>query len=246
MKSIPPKYLIITLTGLIVSVNILAQVQLSTYIDAGENNVSDGLFIKTSVLGAYQFGNTKVKTGGQFDLISASPNFFTGVNLIVAQEFLIKEFQFEIQGLFMSNFFSDLAHEIDWGMLAYLELKHFDFKLGTEFRTYHITQKASEEFEIESNKNLHENWNIMYLAGYRVKPIDFKWNIGLAITNIDNFLINQETNPMLFLQGKYQVTAPLTLYIEPWYQSAGSLNLSANYFGFFIRTGLIWKLDSKK
>ena len=66
------------------------------------------------------------------------------------------------------------------------------------------------------------------------------------MTNIDNFLINQDTNPMLFLQGKYQVTAPLTLYIEPWYQSAGSLNLSANYFGFFIRTGLIWKLDVKK
>ena len=112
MRSFYSKYLIILLHGLIVSVNLLAQVQLSTYIDAGENNVSDGLFVKTSVLGAYQFGNTKVKAGGQFDLKSASPNFFTGINLIVAREFLIKEFQFEIQGLFMSNFFSDLAHEI--------------------------------------------------------------------------------------------------------------------------------------
>ena len=97
----------------------------------------------------------------------------------------------------------------DWGILAYLELKHFTFKLGTEFRTYHITQKASEEYDIESNKNLHENWNIMYLAGYNLKPIDNKWNIGIAITNIDYFLINQDINPMLYLQGKYRVTPPI-------------------------------------
>lgn len=246
MRLIFLKYLIILLSGIIVSAQLQAQVQFSTHIDAGENNVSDGLFIKTTILGAYQLDKIKVKGGGQFDLKSASSNFFTGVTLIVSREFSIKEFQFEIQGLFMSNFFSDLAHEYDWGFLAYHERKHFTFKLGTEFRTYHITQKASEEYDIESDKNLHENWNIMYLAGYNVKPMDCKWNIGIAITNIDHFLINQDTNPMLFLQGKYRVTAPLTLYFEPWYQSAGSLNLSANYFGFFIRTGLIWKLDSKK
>lgn len=240
------KYLIIILSGIIVTLHVNAQVQLSTYIDAGENNVSEGFFIQNSVWGNYHWNKINVTGGGQFDLKSASSNFFTGVTLLVSREFMIKEFPFEIQGLFLSNFFSDLAHEYDWGILANLELKHFTFELGTEFRTYHITRQASEEYDIESNKNLHENWNIMYLAGYRVKPIDCKWNIGLAMTNIDNFLINQDTNPMLFLHGKYQVTVPLTLYIEPWYQSAGSLNLSANYFGFFIRTGLIWKLDVKK
>jgi len=246
MRTYFTKYFIIILLGLIISVISNAQVQLSTYIDAGENNVSDGLFIKTSVWGNYQLNKIKISGGGQFDLISASSNFFTGVTLIVSREFMIKEFPFEIQGLFLSNFFSDLAHEYDWGLLANLELKHFVFKLGTEFRTYHITQKASEEYEIESNKNLHENWNIMYLVGYNVKPMDYKWNIGLSITNIDHFIINQDINPMIYLQGKYRVTPPITLYIEPWYQNSGTCNISANYFGFFIRTGLIWKLDLKK
>lgn len=205
--------------------------------------MSEGLFIKTSVWGAYQMGKINVSGGGQFDLKSAGPNFFTGVSLIVTREFIIKEFQFDVQGLFLSNFFSDLAHEYDWGILANTELKHFTFKVGTEFRTYHITRKASEEYDIESDKNLHENWNIMYLAGYNLKPPDHNWNIGLGITNMDHFLINQEINPMFYFQGKYWITQSLMLYIEPWYQNSGSFNLSANYFGFFIRTGLIWKID---
>lgn len=246
MRLIFLKYLIIILSGIMVSVQLQAQVQFSTLIDAGENNVSDGLFIKTTILGAYQLDKIKVKGGGQFDLKSASSNFFTGVTLILSREFSIKEFQFEIQGLFIGNFFSDLAHEYDWGFLAYHERKHFTFMLGTEFRTYHITQNASEEYDIESNRNLHENWNIMYLAGYNVKPIDCKWNIGLTITNIDHFIINQEINPMYYLNGKYSITPPLTLYVETWYKNSGTNNISANYFGFLIRTGLIWKLDLKK
>ena len=138
------------------------------------------------------------------------------------------------------------SKESNWGILANIERKHFTWKLGTEFRTYHVTKEAIENFDIESNKNLHENWNMMYLLGYNLYPADNLWNIGIAITNIDHFIINQETNPMFFLQGKYKVSLPLTIYFESWYKSAGTLNISANYFGFLFRTGLIWELDLKR
>jgi hypothetical protein len=54
------KYVIILLFGLFVSIHSEAQVQLSPYIDAGENNVSDGLYVKTSVWGAYHWDKIKV------------------------------------------------------------------------------------------------------------------------------------------------------------------------------------------
>lgn len=240
------KYFILKSLGLIISISLQAQIQLSAYLDAGENNVSDGLFIKTSFWGDYQLDKYNVTGGGQLNLKSAGPNFFSGFTLLVSREFLIKEFTLELQGLFLANFFSDLAHEYDWGILAKTELKHFTFKLGTEFRTYHITKKAGNEYDIGSDKNLHENWNLMYLVRYNVKPPDHKWNTGLGLTNFDHFIINQANNPMLFVHGNYRITPSLMLYIEPWYQNAGSFNLSANYFGFFIRTGLIWRMDLQK
>jgi len=246
MRNINVIYLIITLIGLIISENLEAQFLFSSYIDAGENNVSDGLYVKTSVLGAYQFASTKIEAGSQFDLKSASSNFYTGTNLKVSQEFMIKGFQFEIQGLLLYNTFSDLIHESDLGIQVNIERRHFTYKLGTEFRTYHITQEAFEKYYIESNKKLHENWNLMYLVGYNLNPIDDIWNIGISITNIDHFIINQETNPMIYLQGKYKVSLPLTLFAESWYKSAGALNISANYFGFFFRAGVLWELDLRK
>lgn len=246
MRTFSVKYPLIAILALMVSAGLEAQIRLGAYIDAGDNNVSDGFYCKTALSGSYQLGRNRVEGGCQFDLKSNSTNFLTGTILNFTREFSVKDFDFEIQGLFMDNFFSELVHELDWGALAIIERKHFTCKLGTEFRTYHITRQASEDYDIESNKNLHENWNIMYLLGYNLKPIDNKWNVGISITNIDHYLINQEINPMFYLRGKYDISSPLTLFAESWYKSAGMLNISATYFGFFIRTGLIWELDLEK
>jgi hypothetical protein len=72
--------------------------------------------------------------------------------------------------------------------------------------------------------------------------MDNIWNIGFSFTNIDYFIINQETNPVINLQGKYDVSKSLTLFLESWYKSSGAFNLSVNSFGFFFRTGVLWKI----
>jgi hypothetical protein len=240
------KSIIVLFLMLLFSSKMQAQLTLSTYIDAGENNVSEGLYIKSSALGAYQINKFRVEGGAQLDLKSAGSNFLTGGSLIVAREFLIKKFKFETQGLFMYDPFSRLMHESNLGVLINIPREHFNYKLGTEFKTYHITNRAQNDYDITSNKKLHENWNLIYLVKYFLKPPDHKWNAGASITNIDHFLINQETNPMVNIEGRYDISSPLTLYVESWYKSAGSLNISANYFGFFFRTGIIWKPDLKK
>lgn len=241
-----PRNIIICLLLELLSANISAQVGVSAHVDAGESNVSDGFYLKSSILGSYDSKVFRVEGGGQFDMVSPDDNFLSAVTLILAKELFIKSFPFELQGLLIHDLFSRQVHETNWIVLAKVQRVHFTFQLGTEFRTFHITRKAARDYDIRSHRNLHENWNIVYLLGYDLKPAGHKWNAGASITNLDHFLVNQESNPLLNLHGRYQVLSPLTLFAETWYKSAGSLNISANYFSIMFRTGIIWNPWVKK
>jgi len=225
-----------------VSLNINSQIKVFGFSDIGENNVSNGLFLKTSGFGSYQFNKFTIKAGAQIDIISQSSNHLTGSLFSFSRKFTIKNFAFDVAAFYTYNPYSELIHETNWGLVLEKNTKHFIIKAGTNFRTYKITNKAIDLYNIEGNTKIHENWNIMYLLQYNLKPSDNNWNVGVSITNIDYFVINQETNPVFFLQGKYKFKAPLSLFIETWYKSAGSFNISVNYFGYFIRTGLVWEI----
>lgn len=240
------KYLVPFLAGLIISTGLKAQIDLSTYFDLGTTSVSDGIFVRNAGFIGYEIKKINITGGYQFDLKSAGTNFFSGTSLNVSYDFSIKKFPLRVRGLFLYNPFSGLVHETNWGFLAGIMPKHFVVELGTNFRTYKVTQKAVDDYDIDPDEKIHENWNLMYLLQYTVKPADHPWNTGLAVTNFDHFLISQETNPAVYLLGSYDIKAPLRLYAEVWYKSAGSFNLASNYFGYFFRTGLIWKWDLRK
>ncbi|MEN8118194.1 MAG: hypothetical protein ABFS16_14510 [Bacteroidota bacterium] len=248
MSSVKLKYLFLILSVIFGPINLKAQseVQFSTYIDVGENNASEGVFIRTAGFGMYRVNKFNIKAGAQIDLISPGNKVLTGTLLQFERELSVKEFPFQIQGLYLCSPFSELIHEHNWGILGKIQRKHFTYKLGTNFRTYRVTPKAERDYNILSGDKVNEKWNLMYLLSYNLKPVENNWNIGITLTNIDQFIINQETNPVLNLNGKYRASSSVTLFSELWYKSAGALNISVNYFGFFIRTGLIWKIDLEK
>ena len=221
---------------------MVAQSGLSAYMDLGSNNVSDGFFMKTAGLVQYQFGKNSVEAGLQLDLISHNERVFSGYSLRVSRLLQIKEFPFEVQGFFLRTPFSDLLRETNWGMLLEMKHNHFAMRLGTEFRSFAFTRKAIDAYGYQEDERIRENWNLIYSFGYHLKPVDYPWNVGLSVTNIDHFVINQETNPILRLSGRYRVSLPLDLFMEAWYKSAGAFNLSVNYFGFFFRTGITWDI----
>jgi len=223
-----------------------SEVQVSSYIDIGENNISEGLYSRSAILGTYQIGKYNMNAGCQLDLKYPGDRIFSGARFSGGRTFSIKNFDFEIQGLFIYSSFSKYLFETNWGILSKMQHRHFYFQLGTNFRGYHLVENAFDQYDQGINNKIRENWNVMYLIGYNLKPLDHKWNAGITLTNIDHFTINQETNPMIYLHGKYQVSEPLVLYAETWYKSAGALNISVNYFGFFFRMGIIWKIDLEK
>ena len=221
--------------------NLSAQPGLTVYADAGENTISDGLYIRSALLGHYRFGKNRLETGVQSNLINGNDIVLSGYCINGAREFRIKNTFLEINGFWLWTASSGLLQETDYGCFISMKQKHFEIQTGTNFRTYSFRRKAMKEFSIgEGNSKIHENFNLMYSFSYNLKPFDSRWNTGLTLTNTDHFLINQETNPYINVHGSYNVSSPVCLFAEVWYKNSGSLNMSTNYFGFVIRGGVKW------
>ena len=229
---------------LLIAGGLSAQGSYSLLWDIGKTNVSDGYFAKALSLGNYDWDNYSFAAGFQLDLKSANPNTFSGASLQVGRRFSIYDQPIQAHAFFVLHRFSELLYETNWGLLAETRHDNFRFQLGTGFRAYRYTRDAIDEYNINTNKTLRENFVILYMMGYSLKPDDHHWSAGAAFTNIDRFIINQETNPLIMVHGTYRLTPRLRLDMEAWYKSAGAFNLSVNYFGFFVRSGLRWELEA--
>jgi hypothetical protein len=161
-----------------------------------------------------------------------------------SREFRIKNFPLSVNGFWLWIAPSEILKETDYGCFISMKQKHFEMKIGTSFRTYGFRKKTIEDFPIENGETkIHEKFNTIYSFAYNLRPSYSRWNTGVTLTNIDYFLINQETNPYLNLHMSYKVSSPVKLFAEVWYKNAGFLNMSSNYFGYAIKIGLIWKIN---
>ncbi len=222
---------------------LAAQWQFSLHADAGEHNASEGFYLRSAVSAEYCFSGTKLGFALQFDVLSNVPKTWTGLSLHLDQKLKVRDFPFELGAFFIYKPYSDLQYENNRGLLARTDYRHFQFMLGNAFRALRLTRQAREDFPESAGTVIRENWNLIYRVAYNLKMEDSPWNAGLAITNLDHFLMNQETNPMLLLYGNVEILSGLDLFAEFWYKQAGVFNITANYFGFFFRMGVLWELS---
>jgi len=231
----------ITFLFLIACAGLTAQPGLKIYADAGKNNVSGSLFIKSAALANYEFGKNKIETGFQIDLKNNSHPLFSGYNINASREHSFRGYLFHMQGFYTRTSSSEILRETNWGALLDMRHKRFEMAIGTNFRTYAFKSGAISEYSIKREASkFHENFNMMYSIGYSLKPADDGWNAGLAITNFDSFIIEQGVNPAVRLRGLYKPGRQVCLYAEAWYLTAGFLNMSMNHFGFLLKTGISW------
>jgi len=228
---------------LVYNIDLLAQSGLSVYTDLGRNNVSQGIFIKSATIGYYKVGKVKMETGFQINLKDSKKNGISGYGIILSRKLIIKGIPFELKGFFVRTTPSAILCETNWGPLLKLRHNHFGIEVGTNFRTYSINDQAISEYKVDKNASkVHEVYNLMYSFSYYLKPTDESWNVGLSVTNIDHFIINQETNPVFNLYGIYKLNSPVCFFVQTCYKYAGVTNLELNHFGFFVRTGILWNI----
>ncbi|MCK5839789.1 MAG: hypothetical protein KAG99_08070 [Bacteroidales bacterium] len=221
------------------------QITLQSYGDIGVNNISNGAYAMLGVMPEYTLNQYKARAGFQMTFSSRAENIFSGYFVAASAIVMPDKFPLEIGGFYQWNPFSGQLRETNWGILLGHSTEHWDFNLGTNFRTYKFSKKAIEEsgFPEGSDTKIRENWNFMYAVTYFINPSENRWNIGATICNFDHFLIEQETNPMVNIKFLYQTAPKTTLFAETWYKSAGLFNMRVNSFGFFFRAGVIWEIN---
>ena len=244
MKKIPGLSLVCILIWFVGEINLQAQSQLYSYADFGTNSVSDGLYIRAAGLGNFTFGKYSLTSGIQLDLKSKNENFLTGINFAAARDFTLWNFDFKVRCFYKWTFFSGLLRISDFGIMEGIDRSHLTFAIGTHFKTFSLTEEALWYYDQASETKIHENWNFLYLINYRIKKKENDWNIGICLTNIDYFIISQTTNPSFNINGSYRINPNLNLFAETWLKSSGAFNANVNYFGFFLRTGIVWNIGS--
>jgi hypothetical protein len=225
-------------------IDLMAQSGVSLYTELGKNNVSDGLFIKSTAIGACKFGKNMVETEFQFDLVNGKKNSLSAYAISASRDMVIKGIPFELKGFYIRTPFSKILCETNWGALVNLKRNHFEMTIGTNLKSFTIRQQAIADYAIDNiSLKIKELYNIMYSFSYYLKPIENNWNLGVSVSNIDHFIINQETNPFFNIYGSYKLRSPVSLYAQACYKIAGISNLELNYFGYFVRTGIIWTIS---
>jgi hypothetical protein len=219
------------------------QFEQAVLLDAGSSTVSDGAFVRPAAITSYRYDRFFAVAGLQWTFSSAERKVLSGTFIQGGSDFKIKEVPLSA-GLFLSrNPYSDFASETCFGAVVNHERTHLDVQFGCHMRRYGPGKSAVEQGDPVPDPALSiwEYRNFMYRGTVRLKERDAPWNLSASLTNFDHFLIQQETNPMVNIAGYCKISGAVKIHSSIWYQGAGMLNIHANHYGFYFRTGVVWQ-----
>lgn len=227
--------------------NLKAQFYMEGQLDLGTSQISDGLYAQISYSGFFEKPRWGVQAGYQLGLLQPQDVIFNCWYGSSYGKLLLGKTRLILGGEYLWTAISPDLRETNWIVFARTTFSHWQLGLGNNTRVYRLSHKAAKNDRVlDPDSRITEAWNMMYNISYVLKPNENRWNLMATLTNYDRFLIQQETNPMLNLRFDYKLTEPLSLYSEVWYKCAGLLNARVNYFGTFIRIGIIWKAGRKQ
>lgn len=234
--------LIILFTG--IPVRTIAQVSFEGYAGALNSNVSEG--IKGNVSGelSARLGTFTASAGSLFTFPVTNELYFSALKLQVQNDFQLFNKPITMGAFYLWKPFSVDLCETAFGLLAGYRIGRFGLNLGLNSRVYYFTQAAIVKYNFTDavSTSIWESINVMYRLSY-YQPLSPKWEMEAMVTNYDNYIIEQETNPMIQTKFSYKMNQKLSLYGNLGYQQAGLLNARVNTFGVFLRGGVIWKIN---
>jgi hypothetical protein len=84
---------------------------------------------------------------------------------------------------------------------------------------------------------ISEPFNLLYRVEAFVRPETSCWNISLAISNVDNYMMERAWVPMLYLGGWYDLNDQWRLRLSGKYKHAGTFHMNAHYYAAEVRVG---------
>lgn len=228
---------------LFLSEGVYAQLQQTLFADLGKNNLSEKWSMQLGSESNYKIADWNFNLLLQTNLISEQERDFIGYGLEVGKQVLIKEKTFTFSAFHQEKYLSKELLENNSGVKMSFSHKQADFIFGGNYRVISYTKKTIEErgYAPGENTRIIETGNLMYRLGYWLKPRENNWNVSGYLTNYNFLLIEQETNPMVYLNTQFSTAKGPKLFAQLWYTSAGFFNIQVNYFGVLFRTGVTWQ-----
>lgn len=88
-----------------------------------------------------------------------------------------------------------------------------------------------------NNAYITEPFNLLYRVEAFVLPDTSCWNIAIAISNVDDHVMERAWIPMLYLGGWYDVNSHWRLRLSGKYKNAGIFHMNAHYYACEISAG---------
>ena len=88
------------------------------------------------------------------------------------------------------------------------------------------------------NSYISEPFNLLYRVEAFVRPQTSCWNIAIAISNVDDYMMERAWVPMLYLGGWYDVNKHWRLRLSGKYKHAGMFHMNAHYYASEVRLGV--------
>lgn len=240
------RFLFILLMVLFVGfpVKTFAQITFEGYTAVLNSNVSDGTKANVSGELSARVGTFTASAASLLSFPDADNPFFSALKIQLHTDFQLLHKPLNAGLFYLWKPFSDNLHETAFGLLAAYRVGRFGLQLGLNSRVYYFTQSAKAKFNFSDtvSTSIWEPINLMYRLSY-FQPLSDKWEMEAMISNFDNYIIEQETNPMIQTKFTYRLNEKLNLYGNLGYQQAGLLNMRVNTFGVFLRGGVIWKIN---
>ena len=87
------------------------------------------------------------------------------------------------------------------------------------------------------DKYIVEPFQLLYRLECFVRPVTSPWNIAIAISNADDYMIERPWTPMLYLGGWYDIDSHWRLRLSGKYKNAGMFHMNAHYYAAEVRVG---------
>ncbi|MBW7889648.1 MAG: hypothetical protein H3C48_01175 [Chitinophagaceae bacterium] len=226
-----------TAFSLIFSVSLVARSQMSADLSltTGSNQVSLGQYGKLGGQFSYFYRGWNFSAGAGAVFSAAREKKLDAVRLSVSKDYVIKDKNITTVAFYQFAPFSARLNDHAAGLLFNHKSRRWYYDLGLNTRFYAFTQKYKGKAGYGENV-LWEPVNVIYRLTWH-KPIGDKFEINPSVTNFDQFIIQQETNPFVLADFQYKLNVKSKIYFDVAYQQSGFFNIRVNYFGYYLRGG---------
>lgn len=164
--------------------------------------------------------------------LSTANTYALGVQL--RPKFALPVGELYLEDRLMANFIirdqlNEFIHAISLGY----RMQYVDAQLGLFSRIMVPTP-----YERNSNNEIiSEPFKLLYRVEAFIRPETSCWNIGIALSNIDDYMMERPWNPVLYLRGWYDVNEHWRIQLAGKYKNAGMFHMNAHYYASEVRLG---------